>query len=146
MRIVERTSYRSWYGIHYRAVSPPSGRSTWCFRRRYGNPHNQIFAVAVALGLVGAAVLLAMWAAHFILFRGGEITAWVGTVIVVQNVVSCLANSHLFDFSQGWLYVFGVGIAGGVVLREADRLETARIIAVAAQSNNIAMRRAVLGC
>jgi O-antigen ligase len=84
------------------------------------NPHNQIFAVAVALGLVGAAVLLAMWAAHFILFRGGGITAWVGTVIVVQNVVSCLANSHLFDFSQGWLYVFGVGIAGGVALREAD--------------------------
>jgi hypothetical protein len=84
------------------------------------NPHNQIFAVAIALGLVGAAVLLAMWAAHVMLFRGGGIAAWVGTVIVVQNVVSSLANSHLFDFSQGWLYVFGVGIAGGVVLRKAD--------------------------
>jgi hypothetical protein len=24
----------------------------------------------------------------------------------------------LFDFSQGWLYVFGVGIAGGAVLRK----------------------------
>lgn len=84
------------------------------------NPHNQIFAVAISLGLVGAAVLLAMWAAHFILFRGGGSAAWVGTVIVVQNVASCLANSHLFDFSQGWLYVFGVGIAGGLVLRQAD--------------------------
>jgi O-antigen ligase len=31
-----------------------------------------------------------------------------------------LFNSHLFDFSQGWLYVFGVGIMGGMVLRAAD--------------------------
>jgi hypothetical protein len=36
----------------------------------------------------------------------------------VQNVVSSLFNSHLFDFTQGWLYVIGVGIAGGMVLRE----------------------------
>jgi hypothetical protein len=28
-------------------------------------------------------------------------------------------NSHLFDFSQGWLYVFGVGVIGGTVLRGA---------------------------
>ncbi|MFY9837635.1 MAG: O-antigen ligase family protein, partial [Xanthobacteraceae bacterium] len=34
------------------------------------NPHNQILAVAVQLGLVGATVLLAMWAAHYFLFRG----------------------------------------------------------------------------
>ena len=34
-------------------------------------------------------------------------------IIVVQNIVSSLFNSHLFDFSQGWLYVFGVGAAGG---------------------------------
>jgi hypothetical protein len=31
------------------------------------NPHNQIFAVA---GLLGVVVLLAMWTAHFMLFRG----------------------------------------------------------------------------
>jgi hypothetical protein len=36
----------------------------------------------------------------------------------VQNIVSSLFNSHLFDFTQGWLYVFGVGVVGGVVLRE----------------------------
>jgi hypothetical protein len=23
----------------------------------------------------------------------------------------------LFDFSQGWLYVFGVGVAGGIALK-----------------------------
>jgi hypothetical protein len=26
----------------------------------------------------------------------------------------------LFDFGQGWLYVFGVGIIGGTVLRDAQ--------------------------
>ena len=67
------------------------------------NPHNQIFAVAIQLGLLGAAVLLAMWAAHLMLFRGGGLVAWIGMIIVVQNIVSSLFNSHLFDFSQGWL-------------------------------------------
>jgi hypothetical protein len=28
-----------------------------------------------------------------------------------------LFNSHLFDFVQGWIYVLGVGVAGGTVLR-----------------------------
>jgi hypothetical protein len=91
------------------------------------NPHNQIFAVAIELGLIGAVVLLAMWTAHFMLFRGGGMTAWIGTIIVVQNVVSSIANSHLFDFSQGWLYVFGVGVAGGMVLRERDSATAQRI-------------------
>jgi len=82
------------------------------------NPHNQILAVAIQLGLVGVAVLLAMWAAHLALFRGGGLTAWAGLVVVVQNIVSCLFNSHLFDFTQGWLYVFGVGVTGGMALRQ----------------------------
>lgn len=84
------------------------------------NPHNQILAVAIQLGLVGATVLLLMWGAHLALFRGGGLTAWIGLVIVVQNIVSCLFNSHLFDFTQGWLYMFGVGVTGGMVLRERD--------------------------
>ena len=82
------------------------------------NPHNQILAVSIQLGLVGAAVLLAMWGAHLALFRGGSLIAWVGLVVVMQNVVSCLFNSHLFDFTQGWLYVFGVGVTGGMALRK----------------------------
>jgi O-antigen ligase len=85
------------------------------------NPHNQIFAVAIQLGLIGAAVLLAMWLAHFRMFRGGGLTAWVGTVVVVQNFVGSLVNSHLFDFTQGWLYVFGVGVSGGMMLRAGDK-------------------------
>jgi len=86
------------------------------------NPHNQILAVAIQLGLAGTAVLLAMWLAHFMLFRGAGPIAWVGTVIVVQNFVGSLVNSHLFDFTEGWLYVFGVGVCGGMMLRARDEL------------------------
>ena len=84
------------------------------------NPHNQIFAVAIQLGWLGAIVLVAMWLAHFLLFRGGAWTSWAGMVVVVENVISSTVNSHLFDFSQGWLYVFGVGVAGGIALKGID--------------------------
>jgi hypothetical protein len=39
--------------------------------------------------------------------------------VVVENVVASLFNSQLFYFSPGWIYVFGVGVLGGVVLRGA---------------------------
>ena len=81
------------------------------------NPHNQTFAVAIQLGLVGAAVLWAMWIAHLILFRGGGLAEWIGFLVVVQNIVGSLFNSHLFDFLQGWVYVLGVGVAGGIALK-----------------------------
>jgi hypothetical protein len=81
------------------------------------NPHNQTFAVAIQLGLLGAAVLWAMWIAHLLLFRGSGLAEWIGLVIVVQNIVGSLFNSHLFDFGQGWVYVFGVGVAGGLALK-----------------------------
>jgi O-antigen ligase len=82
------------------------------------NPHNQILVIALDLGLLGTIVLLAMWVAHLALFRGSSLLAWFGLVIVVQNIVACLFNSHLFDFSQGWLYVMGVGALGGSVLHQ----------------------------
>lgn len=82
------------------------------------NPHNQTFAVAIQLGLVGAAVLWAMWLAHVLLFRGPGLIAWIGFVLVVQNVVGSAFNSHLFDFLQGWVYVIGVGVAGGAVRKD----------------------------
>jgi len=88
------------------------------------NPHSQIFAVLIQLGLAGALVLLAMWIAHYLLFRTAGWTAWVGTVVVVENVVSSLVHSHLFDFTHGWLYVFGVGVVGGMVLRRSPPRQT----------------------
>jgi O-antigen ligase len=84
------------------------------------NPHNQIFAVAIQLGCVGAIVLIAMWVSHLMLFSGGGVISWVGMVVVIENIASSAVNSHLFDFSPGWLYVFGVGVAGGMVLKGQD--------------------------
>ena len=84
------------------------------------NPHNQIFAVAIQLGLIGASILLAMWVAHFMLFQTSGLAAWIGTIIVIESAISSLVNSTLFNFSEGWLYVFGVGVLGGTVLRSRD--------------------------
>jgi O-antigen ligase len=81
------------------------------------NPHNQIFTVAIQLGAVGVLILLAMWAAHWLMFARAGLPAWIGMVVVTQNIVGCQFNSHLLDFTQGWLYVFGVGAFGGMVLR-----------------------------
>ncbi|HEY4140400.1 MAG TPA: O-antigen ligase family protein [Pseudolabrys sp.] len=81
------------------------------------NPHNQTFAVAIQIGLLGALVLWAMWIAHLLLFRSAGQAEWIGLVVVVQNIVGSLFNSHLFDFGQGWIYVFGVGVAGGMALK-----------------------------
>jgi O-antigen ligase len=84
------------------------------------NPHNQTFAVAIQLGSVGAIALWAMWLTHFLLFRGKAVAAWFGTVVVAENIVSSAVHSHLFDFDQGWLYVFGVGVLAGMVLKRRD--------------------------
>jgi hypothetical protein len=83
------------------------------------NPHNQTLAVALQWGLVGCVLLWAMWAAHLALFRGPGFVALFGLLAVVQNIIGSLFNSHLFDFYEGWIYVLAVGIAGGVVMREA---------------------------
>jgi hypothetical protein len=85
------------------------------------NPHNQTFAVAIQLGVVGAVVLWAMWIAHIGLFMGPGAFAWLGLVLVAENILSSTVHSHLFDFNSGWLYVFGVGVLGGTVLGERER-------------------------
>jgi len=82
------------------------------------NPHNQSFAVGIQLGLVGVIVLWAMWFAHLALFRVGGFVAWIGLVVVTQNVVGSLFNSFLFDFTEGWLYVVGLGVAAGMVQQQ----------------------------
>jgi O-antigen ligase len=81
------------------------------------NPHNQTLYVAIQWGVLGCLVLYAMWYFHLQLFRGSFFPAWIGLVIVVQNFISSLLNSHLFDFHEGWIYVLGVGVAGGMAAR-----------------------------
>lgn len=92
-----------------------------------GNPHNQTLAVAVQWGLVGVMLLYVMWLNHLLLFTGRTLAAWFGLVVVVQNVVSSLLNSHLFDFHEGWIYVLGVGLAGGMSTRAAARRRARRL-------------------
>lgn len=82
-----------------------------------GNPHNQTLAVAVQWGAAGIILLYGMWLAHLLLFRGGDMATWFGLLVVVQNIFTSLFNSHLFDFHEGWMYVLGVGVAGGMVLQ-----------------------------
>jgi hypothetical protein len=84
------------------------------------NPHNQILTVALQLGLVGVLVLFAMWFVHLAAFRGGSLAAWVGLVVVVQNMVSSMFNSSLFDFTQGLGYALGVGVAAAMMLRAPE--------------------------
>jgi O-antigen ligase len=82
-----------------------------------GNPHNQTLNVAVQWGALGVVILYAMWLAHLLQFRGEGLVAWIGLMVVLQNFFSSLFNSHLFDFHEGWMYVLGVGVAGGMALR-----------------------------
>ncbi len=82
-----------------------------------GNPHNQTLNVAVQWGAIGILILYATWILHLLLFRGDGLANWIGLLVVVQNVFTSLFNSHLFDFHEGWMYVIGVGVAGGMVIR-----------------------------
>jgi O-antigen ligase len=81
------------------------------------NPHNQTLGVAVQWGVLGVVVLWAMWISHFRLFRGEGMVAAIGLLVVVQNILTSLFNSHIFDFHEGWMYVLGVGVAGGMAMR-----------------------------
>jgi O-antigen ligase len=107
----------------FRAVVGTSGPSTIISE----NPHQQTLTVAIQLGLLGVAVMYAMWVAHLALFLRAEgLVAWCGLIVVAQNIISSLFNSHLFDFNQGWFYVFGVGVLGGTLLHLRPREPAAR--------------------
>jgi O-antigen ligase len=91
--------------------STPAGKGAT--RSAADNPHNETLVVAIQMGLIGVGLLCAMWVAHLLLFAASGAIAWLGLAIVLQNIVSCLFNSHLTDFTQGWLYIFGVGVTAG---------------------------------
>jgi hypothetical protein len=60
------------------------------------------FEIAIQLGLVGVAVLYAMWAAQLKLFMAADCR--LGRAgLVVQDMVSSLFLSHMFDFTTGWI-------------------------------------------
>ncbi len=72
-------------------------------------------SVAIQWGSIGVVVLYAMWLMHLLPFCGDGLAAWIGLIVVMQNILSSLFNSHLFDFQEGWMYVLGVGVAGGLL-------------------------------
>jgi hypothetical protein len=81
------------------------------------NPHSELFRIGIQTGLLGLAVLIAMWISHLLLFHRAGPVGCVGSALVIENIVSSMFNSHLSDFTQGWLYVFGVGVLGGMIVR-----------------------------
>jgi hypothetical protein len=83
------------------------------------NPHNQTLSIAIQLGLVGVSLLYGMWLAHLLLFRGWGLPFWLGGGVAIQHIVESLFNSQLFYFNPGWIYVFGVGVLGGMVFKRA---------------------------
>jgi O-antigen ligase len=118
--------------LHAFTEAPLTGHGTGSIKRQFeraatgessldaeivNNPHNQTLNVAVQWGLLGVVLLYAMWIAQLRLFLGDGLAAWIGLVVVVQNIASSLLNSHLFDFHEGWMYVLGVGVAGGMALK-----------------------------
>jgi O-antigen ligase len=118
--------------VRFFAAAPVAGHGTGSTRRLFeqaavgdaslasskvvSNPHNQTLNVAVQWGVIGVALLYAMWLFHLMLFRGDGLVASIGLLVVLQNILTSLFNSHLFDFHEGWMYVLGVGVAGGMTL------------------------------
>ena len=105
-------------GLFQRAASGEGNHAT---AQVIGNPHNQTLAVAVQWGGAGIIALYAMWLTHLWLFRGEGLVAWIGLLVVVQNIFTSVFNSHIFDFHEGWMYVLGVGVAGGMTLAARQR-------------------------
>ena len=106
-------------GLFELAVTGP--RNVSASSQVIANPHNQTLNVAVQWGAIGVVLLYAMWLVHLMLFRGEGLAAWIGLMVVTQNIITSLFNSHLSDFNEGWMYVLGVGIAGGMVLGASSR-------------------------
>jgi O-antigen ligase len=85
------------------------------------DPHNQFFAIAIQVGLLGGVILLVMWAVHFSMFIGGSFASAMGQAVVIQNFIGSLFNSHLSTVTQGMLYCLAVGLLGGIVQRARCR-------------------------
>ena len=84
------------------------------------NPHNQTFAVAIQLGVLGVIVLYAMWISHARLMfappPGQE--GWIGFLLSFKmSYPLCLTPICSTSRRVGPTYVFGVGIIGGFALQ-----------------------------
>jgi O-antigen ligase len=108
-------------GSAKRLFDEAAANKTGAWGDKIGNPHNQVLYVAIQWGVLGCIVLVMMWYQHYRYFCGRGLIAWLGTIIVLQNVLSSMFNSHLFDFTEGWIYVLGVAAAAGAASRSATK-------------------------
>jgi O-antigen ligase len=81
------------------------------------DPHNQFLHIALQVGLIGGAILMALWIAHFRLFIGRDFSSVMGLGIFAMTFVGSLFNSHISQVTQGMLYCLGIGLLGAVVLQ-----------------------------
>jgi O-antigen ligase len=100
------------------------------------DPHNQFFAIAIQVGLVGGVILLAMWTVHFSMFIGRSFASAIGQAVVIQNFIGSLFNSHLSTITQGMLYCLAVGLLGGIVQRARRRQLNVRPASLIANPQN----------
>jgi hypothetical protein len=121
----ERLGYWS-NAIKFFSRAPLVGHGTGSIRQQFeregvsneevvANPHNQTLYFAIEWGAIGIVLLWAMWIVHFKLFTEIGWLSWLGLIIVSQNVIGSIFNSHISDFVEGWIYVMGVGIAAGMI-------------------------------
>ena len=81
-----------------------------------GDPHNQVLAFAIPFGLTGVLALAAALIAHARLFWGSGIERFIGQGVLLLFLISGTVNSHLMTFTESKMYLFSVGILGGLVL------------------------------
>lgn len=82
------------------------------------DPHNQFLAIAIQVGLVGGALLIMMWIAHFSLVFGASVPHLLGQAVILQNVLGSLFNSSLSQVTQGTLYCLAIGMLGALIRQQ----------------------------
>jgi len=93
------------------------------------NPHNQLLLAGVDGGAVLVLLIVAMWLVHARhAFAQTSAGSAVFALVLVQNIVGSMFNSHLSDFVQGYVYVLfaGLALAGSLDARADSDARAAR--------------------
>lgn len=127
----------------FMAAAPVFGHGTGSIRSLYqsleasrpspygaavSDPHNQVLHTALQIGLVGAIVLIAMWAVHLKMLLGREFASRIGLAIVATILIGSLFNSHISQVTQGMLYCAGVGLCGALLRTGASKPEQQPVV------------------
>jgi hypothetical protein len=97
-----------------------TGASDWFVT---SNPHNQMLWLGMQLGVAGLLLIPLLWFLHAGAFPRIGTGSMIGLGVVVQNVIYGQLNSHLSDYTTGWIYVLMVGVC--MALADAERERSA---------------------